>query len=720
MEQVQSSTIIQSRYRGHLTRTKCLDVLTKYLTLRKYLLDDKDQEEPIHVISICQIIEEINETLQQQGLVFPSVSLEILKKKCYNFYHKFCSLWLITKNILSFKMKIEGKKLLEQVSFQRPLEVATIISEWRLKYKNLLNLIDQSSINVLEEINQKYEDSFELLYQQLCSYIDNFVGSNSPLLESDPSPLSNITRFLSLEFLGQKLRKRLYDSHYLNISIQRSHGFISGRGKQMSQSKCLVLMIAGVPVSGEYQSHHLQQLFQQTLCPQIYPNSTRDQYYSDIQIEIFQFAVCLNLSSDFNLRLLARHILKSKIPEPSGGHVNYSLGVLSQFSTQFQKITDIKDPTFDFNDPFLRVQRRFLSAKDELNRLEFLISQVLSEENDEDNGTFDSYSSEEDVDDVSENTRVSPSSRIYSYNNRAESVVRPESSGNMVQAINNVGSLVGFGHVGSGVAQTMESSHFAEPSTASSSDQVDPDLYRQHLERQQQLAEERRKIDEQKIQEAKKIYSSFGDPYLSTVIRKITPFDLLIAIHYSGVSMCLSLWENSFTFIEQLHPEFYQEAINFTSSEFSKIVEHPIFSDFYSKNKETINQFLASKNIILANAMPALETIHIDFDSEHQSTYLKVVISMIRNQKKRFKEKVFLKNFSKLKETEYAQLESSLEDVNEDIAQIVRGAIQNASKTNNVDTSKKHPSKNPGRKEEVSIQNLEKSMEDLVLGKTKI
>jgi hypothetical protein len=41
MEQVQSSTIIQSRYRGHLTRTKFLDVLTKYLTLRKYLLDDK-------------------------------------------------------------------------------------------------------------------------------------------------------------------------------------------------------------------------------------------------------------------------------------------------------------------------------------------------------------------------------------------------------------------------------------------------------------------------------------------------------------------------------------------------------------------------------------------------------------------------------------------------------------------------------------------------------
>ena len=81
MDQVQSSTIIQSCYRGHLTRTKFLDVLTKYLTLRKYLLEDKDQEEPIHVITVCQIIEELNETLQQQGLVFPSVSLELLKKK---------------------------------------------------------------------------------------------------------------------------------------------------------------------------------------------------------------------------------------------------------------------------------------------------------------------------------------------------------------------------------------------------------------------------------------------------------------------------------------------------------------------------------------------------------------------------------------------------------------------------------------------------------------
>lgn len=716
MDPIQAIISIQSHYRGHLTRKKYEDCIPLVRSLRKEKNFNYKK-----IITYCQIVEDLNSLLQNSGFVFPINILEILKNNCYDYYHRLWSLWLIQKSILVFKIKTEAKKLMDQVSFQIPLKIVTSILEWKQKYKNLLYLIDQNSMNILTEIDHKFEDSFKLVYQELCTYIDNFAGSSSSLLECDLSSLSNITRLFSLENLGQTLRKRLYESKFLNINIQRSLGFLSGRSKQIAQSKYLILMMTGVPISEDYQSHHLRLFYQQILHPHMYPNTCKDKYYSDIQIEVTRFAVCLNLSSDFNLKLLASHILKSKIPQPSAGFMDFSLGSLTQFSTQFQKINDIDDSTFDFQDSFLSLKEDFRSSKCELNKLEFLINHFIGSVEDdhdyEDNGTFDSYSSDEDVDDASENTRVSPSSRTYSYNTRAESVVRPESSGNIEQSIRDVGTLVGFGHVGRGVAQTMEASHFSESSSSSPRDTVDPDLYRQYLERQQQLVEERREINEARILEAKKIYSSFGEPYLSTVIRKITPLDILNSIYCSDVSMTLKVWENSFSFIEQLHQDFYQEAVNFTSTEFSKLVSYPEFSDFYSKNEEIINQFLVTKNIMVAPAVANLEIIQLPYDSERQSSYLKIVIGMIH--KKKFREQAFHKNFSKLNEAEYPQLETSLGDVNEKVAQIVRDAIQNASNKNKDKPSKGYSSKKYGKQKEISVENLERRMEGLALGKTK-
>ena len=139
-------------------------------------------------------------------------------------------------------------------------------------------------------------------------------------------------------------------------------------------------------------------------------------------------------------------------------------------------------------------------------------------------------------------------------------------------------------------------------------------------------------------------------------------------VYCGDVSMTLKVWENSFSFIEQLHQDFYQEAVNFTSTEFSKLVSYPEFSDFYSKNEEIIHQFLETKNIMVAPAMENLEIIQLLYDSERQSSYLKIVIGMIH--KKKFREQTFHKNFSKLNESEYPQLETSLGDVNEKVAQI--------------------------------------------------
>ena len=188
-------------------------------------------------------------------------------------------------------------------------------------------------------------------------------------------------------------------------------------------------------------------------------------------------------------------------------------------------------------------------------------------------------------------------------------------------------------------------------------------------------------------------------------------------VYCSDVSMTLKVWQNSFSFIEQLHQDFYQEAVNFTSTEFSKLVSHPEFSDFYSKNKEIINQFLATKNIMVAPAVANLEIIQLPYNPESQSSYLKIVIGMIH--KKKFREQAFHKNFSKLNEAEYPQLETSLGDVNKKVAQIVRDAIQNASNKNKDQPSKDYSSKKSVKQKEISVENLERRMEDLALGNKK-
>ncbi len=188
-------------------------------------------------------------------------------------------------------------------------------------------------------------------------------------------------------------------------------------------------------------------------------------------------------------------------------------------------------------------------------------------------------------------------------------------------------------------------------------------------------------------------------------------------VYCSDVSMTLKVWENSFSFIEQLHQDFYQEAVNFTTTEFSKVVSYPEFSDFYSKNEEIIHQFLETKNIMVAPTVENLEIIQLPYDYERQSSYLKIVIGIIH--KKKFREQTFHKNFCKLNESEYPQLETSLGDVNEKVAQIVRDAIQNASNKNKDKPSKDYSSKKSAKQQEISVENLERRMEGLSLGKTK-
>ncbi len=202
MDRNQGIISIQSHYRGHLTRKKYEKCIPLVGSLRKEKNFNYKQ-----IITYCQIVEDLNSLLQNSGFVFPMNILDILKNKCYDYYHRLCSLWLIQKSILVFKIKREAKKLMDQVSFQIPLKIVTSTLEWKQKYKNLLNLINQNSINILSEINHKFEDNFKLVYQDLCTYIDNFAGSSSPLLECDLSSLSNITRLFSLENLGQTLKK---------------------------------------------------------------------------------------------------------------------------------------------------------------------------------------------------------------------------------------------------------------------------------------------------------------------------------------------------------------------------------------------------------------------------------------------------------------------------------------------------------------------------------
>lgn len=693
MNENQAALAIQTITRRFLKRSDYLQIKSiKTLFDEAIAMLSKDKITHNDCAMAIEKMQEFLYTVEEKDNLFPEHILITLQTQFSTYaresHNKTYSANTIQKKVISDILSMRIKLLQSDLPTHNPLETIRLISIWTQQQQRLLQLhfrLSNKPIQAIETIKSIYTDNFNQIYKLLCSYIRSFLSDSTPLIESRLDDLCNTLELLSNPKgdIGSKLLQRLHQDSFFNQSVQALHSIMHHKQKKISQMRALVLIIAGIPVSDK-NNFHMQELFKDVLMPRSQHNPDAQDLpdYSLFQIQITQFAIRIHLeANDHNntqLQQLAERILLSRLPTPDMTYTNHALDVLKNFSNSPSNVPfDPMSILSQRSHPHNARSARLVQDYQRINRY------------------FDELTSAQEIEACSDDESISTPTnnrRIGSYqpNLQVAETHRVESIGRIVGDINHTGPLVEFGHAGRGVASTMTPEHFSPTHyTPNQMAVAQLEAAEQQAERQADpAAEDRAKKAREASQEyekrreaARDIYAEYGALYLSTVINKLQPFDLLIAIENSKKDISMELIKVSYQFIEQLDPNFSQAACSFNSDSIMALLNSPRSSHFYEKYRDEIIDFFTNKGIAF-DSYNHISTVTLEAPAQPtQSMTLKIIAGILKQKVlKASKVKALVKRVGDLAPGEYESFKALIHNLDSDASNTLLACLNDMPK----------------------------------------